>query len=140
MVRGGFGIYYSQIVDNSEADYALTGPTGVFTYTAGPDRMDFPRASLRHRSRLSPRCRCLCAASTFGRVKAQYSNQFFPHIDPDRLSQQTAESLLGTVDDRRRTADRASWILALDYVGTHTLRNQPSAGRRPAYLFHPHRT
>ncbi|HTW47741.1 MAG TPA: TonB-dependent receptor, partial [Acidobacteriaceae bacterium] len=29
-VRGGFGLYYSQIVDNSEANYALTGPTGVF--------------------------------------------------------------------------------------------------------------
>ncbi len=27
VVRGGFGIYYSQVTDNSEANYALTGPT-----------------------------------------------------------------------------------------------------------------
>ena len=27
VIRGGFGIYYSQIVDNEEADYALTVPT-----------------------------------------------------------------------------------------------------------------
>ncbi len=42
IVRGGFGIYYSQIVDNSEANYALTGPTGVFNYTASPGQIGFP--------------------------------------------------------------------------------------------------
>jgi hypothetical protein len=42
VIRGGFGIYYSQIVDNSEANYALTGPTGVFNYTAAPGEMGFP--------------------------------------------------------------------------------------------------
>src|SRR6202012_633552 len=42
IIRGGFGIYYSQIVDNSEANYALTGPTGVFNYTASPGQVGFP--------------------------------------------------------------------------------------------------
>ena len=42
VIRGGFGIYYSQIVDNSEANYALTGPTGVFNYTASPGQAGFP--------------------------------------------------------------------------------------------------
>ena len=43
VIRGGFGIYYSQIVDNSEANYALTGPTGVFNYTAAHRaRLAFP--------------------------------------------------------------------------------------------------
>ena len=42
VIRGGFGIYYSQIVDNSEANYALTGPTGVFNYTAAPGQIGFP--------------------------------------------------------------------------------------------------
>src|SRR6202042_1992774 len=42
VIRGGFGIYYSQIVDNSEANYALTGPTGVFNYTAAPGQVGFP--------------------------------------------------------------------------------------------------
>src|SRR5947209_19579556 len=42
VVRGGFGIYYSQIVDNSAANYALTGPTGVFNYTAAPGQIGFP--------------------------------------------------------------------------------------------------
>jgi hypothetical protein len=42
IIRGGFGIYYSQIVDNEEASYALTGPTGVFSYTATPGQVGFP--------------------------------------------------------------------------------------------------
>ncbi len=42
VIRGGFGIYYSQIVDNSEANYALTGPTGVFNYTASAGQIGFP--------------------------------------------------------------------------------------------------
>ncbi len=42
VVRGGFGIYYSQIVDNAEANYALTGVTGVFNYTAAPGQIGFP--------------------------------------------------------------------------------------------------
>src|SRR6202034_1105555 len=41
-LRAGFGIYYSQIVDNSEANYALTGPTGVFNYTASAGQIGFP--------------------------------------------------------------------------------------------------
>ncbi len=42
VIHGGFGIYYGQVVDNSEANYALTGPTGVFNYTAAPGQIGFP--------------------------------------------------------------------------------------------------
>ena len=42
VIRGGFGIYYSQIPDNSDANYALTGPTGVFNYSAAPGQIGFP--------------------------------------------------------------------------------------------------
>ncbi|HTP88423.1 MAG TPA: TonB-dependent receptor, partial [Bryobacteraceae bacterium] len=42
VLRGGFGIYYSQIVDNSAANWALTGPTGVFNYSATPGQVGFP--------------------------------------------------------------------------------------------------
>ena len=42
VIRGGFGTYYSQVVDNAAASYALTGPTGVFNYTAAPGQVGFP--------------------------------------------------------------------------------------------------
>ena len=41
-VRGGFGIYYSQVVNNAQANYALSGPTGFFNFTAGPGQVGFP--------------------------------------------------------------------------------------------------
>src|SRR5258708_22127281 len=42
VIRGGFRVYHSQIIDNSQANYALTGPTGVFNYTASPGQIGFP--------------------------------------------------------------------------------------------------
>ncbi len=61
VLRGGFGIYYSQIVDNAEANYALTGPTGVFNYTASPGADRVP--DQRRRSAASLISRRCCAAS-----------------------------------------------------------------------------
>jgi outer membrane receptor protein involved in Fe transport len=40
--RARYGIYHSQIVDNSFASYALGEPSGVFTYTATPSQVGFP--------------------------------------------------------------------------------------------------
>ena len=80
VIRGGFGIYYSQIVDNSEANYALTGPTGVFNYTATPGRSAFPpRRSARPFQPFPPGARCLCAASTSGPGKAPISTSSSRH-------------------------------------------------------------
>ncbi|PYY09595.1 MAG: hypothetical protein DMG61_22865, partial [Acidobacteria bacterium] len=41
-IRGGFGIYYSQLINNAQANYALSGPTGFFNFTAGPGQIGFP--------------------------------------------------------------------------------------------------
>jgi hypothetical protein len=40
--RAGFGIYYSPIVDNSEAYYALTGPTEFSATRQRPGEVGFP--------------------------------------------------------------------------------------------------
>ena len=72
VIRGGFGIYYSQIVDNSAANWALTGPTGVFNYTAGarPGRVPDQRRC-RAAAGVSGRRRGRrCAASTCARAIA----------------------------------------------------------------------
>jgi hypothetical protein len=41
-VRGGYGIYYTELRANNDASFALGGPTGVFTYTATPGQTGFP--------------------------------------------------------------------------------------------------
>jgi len=41
-VRGGYGIYYTQLRSNIDASFELGGPDGVFTYTATPGQPGFP--------------------------------------------------------------------------------------------------
>ena len=42
VVRGGYGIYYTQLRANIDADFELGGPRGIFTYQATPGQTGFP--------------------------------------------------------------------------------------------------
>ena len=79
VVRGGFGIYYSQIVDNDEANYALTGPTGVFTYTATPTQVGFPTSFAAAPLPVFPTGAVMPLRTLYLRPGlSSYYNQFFP--------------------------------------------------------------
>ncbi len=41
-VRGGYGIYYTQLRANIDASFTLGGPEGIFTYQAAPGQTGFP--------------------------------------------------------------------------------------------------
>ncbi len=41
-VRGGYGMYYTQLRANTDASFELGGPQGTFTYTATPGQTGFP--------------------------------------------------------------------------------------------------
>jgi hypothetical protein len=41
-VRGGYGLYYTELRTNNDASFALGGPTGIFTYAATPGQTGFP--------------------------------------------------------------------------------------------------
>ncbi len=79
VLRGGFGIYYSQIVDNEEADYALTGPTGVFNYTAARSQVGFPTSIAAAPLPAFPAGAVAPLRSLYIRPgESAYLNQFFP--------------------------------------------------------------
>ena len=42
VIRGSYGVYYSQLRANLGAQFNLGGPTGVFTFTATPGQLGFP--------------------------------------------------------------------------------------------------
>src|SRR5262249_23917405 len=46
VIRGGYGMYYSQIRANVAAGYRLGGPEGIFSFSAAPGQLGFP-ADLR---------------------------------------------------------------------------------------------
>jgi hypothetical protein len=120
--RGGFGIYYSQIVDNSEANYALTGPTGVFNYTAQAGQVGFPTSVSAVPLPAFPPGAVAPIRSLYLRPgRSSYYNQFFPTSEllgyPDALKNPYNEQW--TLGVERQLAP--SWVLATDYVGSHTL-------------------
>ena len=121
-VRAGFGIYYSQVVDNAQANYALTGPTGVFNYTATPGQTGFPTSVAAAPLPAFPATAVAPLRSLYIRPgNGVYLNQFFPTSTlvnyPSALLNPYSEQY--TLSVEQRLAPRT--ILSLDYVGTHTL-------------------
>ena len=134
-LRGGFGIYYSQIVDNSFASYALGEPTGVFTYTATPGQVGFPPAS--------PPLLCPRSLRAVGSHPqplrasrpARLSQPVVPHLGAEGISRALlnpySEQYTASIEQRLAP----NWVLSVDYVGTHTLRIIPSSRcRQPIAL------
>jgi hypothetical protein len=123
VVRGGFGIYHSQIVDNSEASYALGGPEGVFNYTATPGQAGFPAAVADAPLPAFPAGAAAPVRSLYVRPgDSKYLDQFFPTSAlngyPDKLLNPYSEQWTLSLEHRFGV----QWLLSVDYVGTHTLR------------------
>ena len=127
VIRGGFGIYYSQVVDNSEANYALSGPTGVFNYTAAPGQIGFPTSIAAAPLPAFPAGAVAPLRSLYLRPgDAAYYNQFFPTSTligyPNALLNPYSEQWSFGIEH----ALAPGWIISADYVGSHTLRiNRP---------------
>jgi hypothetical protein len=122
VIRGGFGIYDSQIVDNSEANYALTGPTGVFTFTATPGQVGFPSSIAAAPLPVFPTGGAVPLRSLYIRPGGSaFLNTFFPTSTlvgyPSKLLNPYSEQYTLGVEQQLAPG----WTLAVDYVGTHTL-------------------
>jgi len=122
VMRGGYGIYYAQVVDNSEANYALAGPTGVFNFTAGRGQIGFPSSVSSVPLPAFPPGAVPAVRSLYIRPgRASFYNQFFPVSDliayPDALlnpySQQTTIGLQHEFGK--------GWVLSTDYLWSHTI-------------------
>jgi Carboxypeptidase regulatory-like domain/TonB dependent receptor len=124
VIHGGYGIYYAQVVDNSEANYALTGPTGVFNYTAAPGQIGFPSSVAAAPLPAFPPGAQVPLRSLYIRPgNSAYLNQFFPTSTlrgyPKKLlNPYNQQWIVGMQQELG-----LGWILSVDYVGSHTLRN-----------------
>lgn len=122
--RGGYGIYYSQIIDNSVANYALGEPGGVFTYTATPGQLGFPSSINAAPLPAFPAGAAVPVRSLYVRPgQHSYLDQFFPTSTlksyPSALLNPYTQQFTASVG----TKLGHDWVLDLDYVGAHTIRN-----------------
>ena len=121
--RGGFGIYYSQVVDNSQANYSLTGPTGVFNYSASAGQIGFPSTVASAPLPALPPSAPVPVRTLY--IRPGRSSQYNPFFAtsalynyPNKLlnpySEQWSLGLEQSVAD--------DWILSVDYIGTRTVK------------------
>lgn len=127
VIRSGFGLYYSQIIDNAQANYTLSGPTGVFNYTAGPGQIGFPVNVAAAPLAAFPATAIAPVRSLYVRPgQSAYLNQFFPTSTLPNYPGQLLSpySSQWTFSIEQQLGNR--WVLSIDYVGSHTIRiNRP---------------
>jgi hypothetical protein len=127
VIRGGFGIYYSQVVDDAQANYALSGPTGVFNYTATAGQVGFPASVTAVPLPAFPAGAQMPVRTLYVRPgRASYYDRFFPTATlkgyPGALLNPYSEQWTFGI---QRSLQR-NWVLSADYVGSHTVRiNRP---------------
>ena len=127
VIRGGFGIYYSQIVDNAAANWALTGPTGVFNYTAAPGQIGFPSSVSAAPLPAFPAGAPVPLRSLYVRPGDSANlNHFFQTSTligyQNKLLNPYSEQWTFGIERRLKP----DWVLSVDYVGSHTTRiNRP---------------
>jgi hypothetical protein len=127
VLRGGFGIYYSQIVDNAQANYVLSGPTGVFNYVASPGQVGFPSSIAAAPLPAFPTGAVAPVRSLYVRPgQSAFLDPFLPTsvlngYPRGLLNPYTQQWTLG-VEQQLRT----DWVLSVDFVGAHSLKvNRP---------------
>ena len=118
-IRGGYAVYYTMIRANWDADFQLSGPEGLFTYSASPGQLGFP-ASLTAVPIAFPTGAVLPPRDIVIRPgMASYYGQFF---DISKLTHYPSalvnpKSQVGTIGIEREIAP--GLVVSADYVKQH---------------------
>ena len=115
-VRGGYGIYYSEIQSNIDASWALAGPTGFFNFGVGAGAARLPDLARRRcrPSRRAPCCRRATSPSARARraITTSFStSRSSPAIPTASINPRTTQATLGAEQEIG-----AHWFLSVDGV------------------------
>ena len=118
-IRGGAGVYYSEVQANIDAGWELAGPTGFFTFSAAPGQLGFP-TSLAPLPAFPPGAVLPPRDVTVRPGRAGFYGQFF---DVSRLNGYPDEfvnprTVQATLGAERELAPH--WFLSLDAVHSQT--------------------
>jgi hypothetical protein len=121
VLRGSYGIYYSEIPANIAAGYNISGPLGIFSYTVSPGGLGFPTSFVPIAS--FPAGAVLPARDiSIQAGRRDFYRQFF---DIDRLARYQDRLVnpytqLVTFGLERELGAR--WFLSADYVHQRTIK------------------
>jgi hypothetical protein len=123
VLRSGLGVYYAQVVDNAEANYALSGPTGFFNFTAQAGQIGFPSSVSSAPLSSFPKGVPVPVRGLYIRPgRGSYYNQFFPVSTligyPNALLNPYSEQWTLGVEHQLAP----NWVLSADYMGSHSVR------------------
>jgi len=124
VLRGGYGIYYSQVVDNAQANYALGDPGGgIITITLAPSDPQFPTSVSAVPFPAFPPGAPVPPLTIYIRPgRAAYYNQFLDTSllkgYPDALLNPYSQQWTFGVEQQLGH----HWVLAVDYLGSHTVK------------------
>ncbi len=125
VIRGGYGIYYTELPANIVANSSINGPAGVFTYTVQPGQFGFP-TTFNPITSIPPGTVLPARDIQILAGQCDYLNQFLPvsqlHFCPNKLlNPYTQQWDFGVEHQFAR-----NWVLSMDYIGSHTIHiNQP---------------
>ena len=121
-VRGGYGVYYSEVRANTAAAWNLNGPTGFFSFTAQPGQPGFPASLASIPATLPPGSVVPPRNITVRPGMASYYSRLFDVSRlkgyPNALLNPRTQS--GSIGVEREIARR--WFGSVDYVTQHTNR------------------
>ncbi len=132
VLRGGYGIYYTELPANLVANSSINGPQGVFTYTVQPGQYGFP-TTFSPITTIPPGTVLPARDIQILAGQCSYLNQFLPvsqlHFCPNQLlSPYTQQWDFGVEQQLGR-----NWVLSMDYIGSHTIHiDQPIDLNSPA--------
>jgi hypothetical protein len=132
VIRGGYGIYYSELRANLFASSSINGPQGVFTYTVQPGQFGFPNTFAPITS-IPPGIVLPARDITILAGQCGYLNQFLPvaqlHFCPNSLVNPYTQQWNFGVEQQLGK----NWVLSMDYIGSHTINlEQPIDLNAPA--------
>jgi len=120
ILRGSYGIYYSELRANLGAQFNIGGPTGVFTFSAAPGQLGFPTSF--NALQAFPVGAILPARDvTIRPRRAAYYSQFF---DVSRLRGYPSKLLNPYTQQASFGGERelpGKFFLNIDYVYAHTI-------------------
>jgi hypothetical protein len=137
VLRGSYGIYYSQLRSNLGASFNINGPGGIFSFTANFGQLGFP-TTLAPLSAFPPGAPLPARDVTIRPGRAALYAQF--GIDTSRLRGYPDKLLnpytqQGTVGIQRELPGK--WFLNVDYVWAHTIKIDRTLDLNGPSLFIP---